>query len=493
MNQLAQKRSSLQSCPLWRREASALAALVLAFSLVPATSHAQAPSSAVRLTVGESFTARVRGTVTKVQVLNPAVADVATYSGRSATIVGVSAGTTELLVFTTRRRHKYSVVVTRVESSRLFKQVKRFLGRIEGIYVSLVGDAIVINGAALTADDFGRAQRAVDIFGNKVKNLVAFKESAVQQVSQIFKRNGLTDVRARLIGGSVFLEGSVGSKAEMNKVGAILRSYGLRAENLIREGGGKQVLIDVEFVELRKSAQERIGVTWPSVYGVASVDGTLQATIPIQPSGQQRQISVNVSAPIQLGRFAVEALYNSGNARLLAQPKLVCGSGRAAEFLVGGEVPIIVVNQNVVNVDFKSYGIKLNVKPTADSMGNIRTDIFAEVSEPDYSVQVQNIPGFRTRRFKTFVTVKDGASIVLSGLFSNAEQKGVTKLPLLGHIPILGELFKSRDFVEQKTTLVVFVTPRVVSARHPWVGKSIRDIQKLYGDYKAEVGWKVFD
>lgn len=474
-----------------RRASKTLGLASLILSLLLAR-PASAERGAVRLSVGQSQTIGVRGTITKVQVLNPSIADVATYSTRSATIVGVDAGTTELLIFTGRRKYKYTVVVTKVEVGRLFKQVRSYLGRIEGIYPRLIGDGIVISGAALTADDYGRAQAAVRLFGNKVRNLVRFKASAVEQINQIFKSSGLTDVRGRLIGGRVFLEGSVGSKDEMGKVDAILRAYGLQVENLVRVGGGKQVLLEVEFVEMRKNGLQRIGVTWPAVYGVNDVTGTLEAKIPIKPRGADA-VTMNISSPIQAGRFALEALYSTGNARLLAQPKLVCGSGKKAEFLVGGEVPIVVITQNVVNIQYKEYGIRLKIQPTADSLGNVRAQIFAEVSEIDQSVAIQNIPGFRTRKFNTFVTVKDGASIVLSGLFSNSEQKSVSKLPLLGHIPILGELFKSREFREQKTTLVVFVTPRVVSADHPWVRKSIRDIQRLYSDYKDEVGWKVFD
>ena len=155
--------------------------------------------------------------------------------------------------------------------------------------------------------------------------------------------------------------------------------------------------------------------------------------------------------------------------------------------------PIVMVTQSSVSIDWKSYGIKLKIKPVADSLGNIQSEIYAEVSEPDRSVAVQNIPGFRVRKFKTDVSVKDGASIVLSGLFSNTEEKSVAKMPLLGHIPIIGELFKSREFQERKTTLVVFVTPKVVTSEHPWVRSTIRDIQKMYKDYEAEVGWQVFD
>ncbi|MCA9671528.1 MAG: pilus assembly protein N-terminal domain-containing protein [Myxococcales bacterium] len=465
--------------------------LTALIALLCSAAPAHAQRRTIRLTVGQSEAVRVRGTITKVQVLNPSVADVANYSTRGATIVGVGAGSTELLVTTSRRRYKFTVIVSKVEVGRVFKQVRAFLGRIEGIYPRLIGDTIVLSGSALTADDYGRAQRAVRLFGNKVRNLVRFKPSAVEQVNQIFQRSGLSQVRARLVGGTIFLEGSVDSKAEDAKVKALLRSYGLNVENLVKIGGGKQILIDVQFVEMRKRGLKRIGIQWPSTF---AVDGQGQFTgqIPISPPGGQ-QIQIQLASPITVSQAAVNLLFSTGSARLLAQPKLVCGSGKKAEFLVGGEVPIVVINNNAVNIDFKPFGIKLKVAPVADSLGNVQTDIFAEVSEPDRSLAVLNVPGFRTRRFKTSVSVKDGASIVLSGLFTNTEEKSVAKWPFLGHIPIIGELFKSREFQEQKTTLVVFVTPKVVSPKHPWVQKTIRNIQKLYRAYEDEVGWQVFD
>lgn len=464
--------------------------MALPLALLLGSGEAQAQRT-VRLTVGQSHTVTVPGTITKVQVLKPSVADVATYSTRGATLVGVNAGTTEVHVWVGARRYRFLITVTAVETSALLKQVRSFLGRIEGIYPRLFGDQIILSGYALTADDYGRAQRAVTIFGNKVQNQVRFKPSAVQQVNQIFRRSGLSNVQANLIGGTLFLEGAVSSKEEMGKVNALLKTFGLQAENLLTVGGGRQILIDVQFVEMRKSGLQRLGVKYPDSIGISG-QGTLTGEVPIQPAGGTK-VTLQILSPWQAGSVTLNLLFSTGYARLLAQPKLVCGSGKAAEFLVGGEVPIVSITQNAISIDWKEYGIKLKVKPIADSLGNIQSEIFAEVSEPDRSVAVQNIPGFRVRKFKTDVSVKDGASIVLSGLFSNTEEKSVSKLPLLGHIPILGELFKSREFQERKTTLVVFVTPKVVTTEHPWVRRTIGDIQKMYKSYKAEVGWQVFD
>jgi pilus assembly protein CpaC len=468
-----------------------LAAVLL---LLGGLQQARAQRQVIKLTVGQSHTVDgrgLRGTITKVQVLNPRVADVASSSTRGATVVGVNSGSTELIVTTTRRTYKWTVVVTAVEAGRLFKQVRAFLGRIHGIYPRLLGETIILSGSALTPDDYGRAQRAVKLFGTNVRNFVRFKPSAVEQVNQIFNRSGLIGVKARLVGGALFVEGAVDSKAEAEKLDALLRTYGLNVENLVRVGGGKQVLIDVQFVEMRKRGLHNIGVQWP---GAVAVTGEAQVTgnIPVS-SPNPTDVNVTLCSPITVGQAAINLLFTTGYARLLAQPKLVCGSGKQAQFLVGGEIPLVVVNNNVVNIEFKPFGIKLEVQPVADSLGTVQTEILAEVSEPDTTLSVLNVPGFRTRRFKTAVSVKNGSSIVLSGLFSNSEAKTVQKFPLLGQIPIIGELFKSREFQEQKTTLVVFVTPKVVTPKHPWVQKTIRDIQQMYQDYESEVGWQVFD
>src|SRR5260370_17914912 len=109
----------------------------------------------------------------------------------------------------------------------------------------------------------------------------------------------------------------------------------------------------------------------------------------------------------------------------------------------------------------------LNISPTAVLSGTAATEIYAEVSAIDRTISIRangfEVPGFRLRDVKTNVSVKDGETIILSGLFNYNEDKEVSKVPLLGHIPIIGELFKSRNFVDGKTEMAIYVTPRVVA------------------------------
>ena len=102
-------------------------------------------------------------------------------------------------------------------------------------------------------------------------------------------------------------------------------------------------------------------------------------------------------------------------------------------------------------------------------------------------------PGFLTRRVDTQVTVRDGETIVLSGLIHVSQGKEVTKVPILGHLPIIGELFKSRRFRERKTELVVFVTPRLVDPLSKHLRKISSDMLRRYKDAEGEVGFGIFD
>ena len=196
--------------------------------------------------------------------------------------------------------------------------------------------------------------------------------------------------------------------------------------------------------------------------------------------------------------MSINFILSDGYARLLAQPKLVCASGEAAEFLAAARCRFRFITANNFSVEFKPYGIILKIKPTADRNGNIHTLIETEASEIDKSVAIAvggniSVPGFRKRKVKTNVTVRHGETIVLSGVFSNDEEKDVTKVPGLGHIPILGELFKSRDFIGTKRELVIFVTPRIVNPDTERIQKMIEDIKNRYKQARDEVGYSIFD
>ena len=154
---------------------------------------------------------------------------------------------------------------------------------------------------------------------------------------------------------------------------------------------------------------------------------------------------------------------------------------------------MVTQNQNGTTVEWKEFGVRLGVLPLVDRIGNINLRIKAEVSQPDSSVAVLNIPGFRTRRVETAVSTSSGETIVLSGIYNNDEQKDVSKFPGLGHIPILGELFKSRAWKENKSELMVLLTPRLVTPSSRRVRRIIDDARRMYDRSSQEVRFNIWD
>jgi pilus assembly protein CpaC len=144
---------------------------------------------------------------------------------------------------------------------------------------------------------------------------------------------------------------------------------------------------------------------------------------------------------------------------------LSCRSGGTARFVSGGEVPIPVVDGlGSTDVQYKEYGVILEVRPKADAGGGIYAEIEAELSQIDDSVRVQNLPGFIKRRSSTAVNVRDGETIVIAGLL--ARERGVSKqsIPGLGRLPALGRLFSSQHKLSRQTELLVLITPHLLTA-----------------------------
>ncbi|MCD6500097.1 MAG: pilus assembly protein N-terminal domain-containing protein [Deltaproteobacteria bacterium] len=451
--------------------------------------HAQS-ARVVRLGVGQTQTVSFSRGFQNVHVLNPAVADVVAYTNKSVTVVGVSPGDTELLVRSFGGRTlRVRVFISKTSVSKLFRAVRRFLGPMEGVHPRLFGDWVILDGRALTARDYGRVVQAKKLFGMKVKNFAGYRPSAVQEINQILTKAGLTTVRATLIAGMVFLEGAVGSKTEMAKVNKVIQTLNLRVNNLVSIGKGRQVLVEVKFVEMQRSRHINFGLQLPAaITGMGSIIGN----IPLYPAGGS-SVNLQLQTPDSAMTVQLNTLFQTGKARLLAKPKLVCGSGEKAKFMVGGEVPIVHEAVGSFNVEYKPFGIMLNIEPVADSRGNITAKLKAEVSEPDWTHAIKGYPAFITRRVETKVTMKEGSTLILSGLYSHKMSKSIFKFPLLGHIPILGELFKSRDYQREKTSLVVFITTRTITASHPWVVKQHRLVNRQMWHFSNETSWELFE
>ncbi|AYV11945.1 type II and III secretion system protein family protein [Shewanella algae] len=246
------------------------------------------------------------------------------------------------------------------------------------------------------------------------------------------------------------------------------------------------VKMQVQIVEFNKSRLNNIGIQWDSVmsgpaFGAAKAFTANPIFSVTSPGNYVGTINEAISDSIGVldtrgwSYFGIvtgigskiQLMAEKGDARMLAQPNLTTRSGEAASFLAGGEFPIPMTSAlGVVTVEFKEYGIKLDIEPEVDEHQNIISRVRAEVSAIDPSVAIDDVPGLLTRKAESVINVKNKETMVISGLVNSEMSKSVSRFPLLGDIPILGELFKSRNFRENKTELVIFVTPTIVYPGH---------------------------
>ena len=190
----------------------------------------------------------------------------------------------------------------------------------------------------------------------------------------------------------------------------------------------------------------------------------------------------------------INLMTRTGSAWELAAPQLSARSGGQATFLAGGQVPIPMAGAfGSTTVEFKDYGIKLSIEPAVNGNGEISTRVATEVSKIDPSVTVMGVPGFLTRSAETEINVRDGQTIVISGLVDMSGSKGFSGIPGLANIPVLGRLFRSDDFRAGRTDLVVFVTPRVITPDSQENLDAIQKSDRMLGDFRQAIGGDIFD
>jgi pilus assembly protein CpaC len=306
---------------------------------------------------------------------------------------------------------------------------------------------------------------------------------------------------ATVVGDKVIVEGDELSDADRDKVAELAKRYPQIVNFTGQVGWEQTVLMDVKVVEFPKSELREMGLKWNPTGGGAlgavwspinrgdngaSVGGRqINITAPttqlppienidktkgvVLPSALTVMSAVNVGLNAQLN-----LLEQNGTAAILAEPQLSTRSGYKASFLAGGEFPYSVSNLNGVTIVFKPYGIKLDIEPRVGLNGVIRAQIDSEVSSIDTSIPSTAGPALLTRRTKTEFNVHDGETIVLSGLLQRTTGTDIDKLPVLGDIPVLGALFRSKRFQNKETELVVFVTPTIVDPRAPGLQERVR-------------------
>ncbi|MGI8931672.1 MAG: type II and III secretion system protein family protein [Sphingomicrobium sp.] len=300
-------------------------------------------------------------------------------------------------------------------------------------------------------------------------------------------------VGARIANDSVILEGIVSSGPAADRAVQVAESYAPgKVINLLSIGSSQQVMLEVRFSEIKRSALKDLGFGFfvggrgNNGFGGAFGNGA-SLTPGADGTGVLGRSAISDAFGVLTRRFgifglnfdaALNALETKGAITTLAEPTLVALSGETASFLAGGEFPIPVAQgggsgtgtgtggNNSISVEFKPFGVSLAFTPTVLADGVINMEVAPEVSsiDPSASVVVNGlrIPGLQTRRARTTVELRDGESFAMAGLLRRDFQDTVRQFPVLGSIPIIGALFRSSNFQREETELVIIVTPRLV-------------------------------
>lgn len=265
------------------------------------------------------------------------------------------------------------------------------------------------------------------------------------------------------------------------------------------------VRIDVMLLEVKKRAIKELGIQWDTAIGGPVLaahkafknndfyrvtrsgpndnNNVAEGIIDAVPNDYNFYSYAGITSYIG---SVVNILEENGDAEVISAPKLMAKSGESASFLSGGEFPVAVVNnEGQIEVDFKEYGVRMDITPQVDKDNNINTRIFTELSSIDFGNAVNGVPGVVARNSETTINLKSGETYAISGLSLAEVSDQVRKVPFLGDLPFIGRIFRSEGRNSDSTELVIIVTPHLLtpdSQRNQQVISAGDTIKKRFDD-----------
>src|SRR5690606_17465327 len=282
---------------------------------------------------------------------------------------------------------------------------------------------------------------------------------------------GVPGVSARLSGRYVVLEGTRAGAADRARAAEIAALYPGEVLDFVGEVDWEtMVQMQVRLVEVRRDQLEKLGIRWDNEAAGPAVAASA--------GGGRGGLSIRASLLSEL-TSRIDLLQQQGLAFTLAEPVLSCRSGDSARFVSGGEVPIPVTDGlGATDVQYKEYGLILQIRPHAGRDGTIHAEIDLELSQIDPSVRIGDYPGFIKRQTSTAFNVADGETRAIAGLLMRESGRDRAAVPGLGAIPVAGALFRSKRRQQRETELLVLISPRRFEAGVPSVSP-VRDQQAL--------------
>lgn len=407
-------------------------------------------ASAANMTVGQNQSVVLNASgVYKVAVANPEIADVVVISSSQVMLVGKKAGSTTLHIWRNGGQFTYTVLV---------------------------------NG-----NDAGAAEM--------IKSLL-----------------GYPDIHVSVAGGKVILEGMVENQYQRDRAEKLAGAYG-EVVNMLEMSHPKQVRIESRIIEISTDKVKNLGIAFGNAADSDSSSGSgdnSSVSLGTEGSfgfGQSHKNSIDTGRPFNwFGSYAninaqLNALVKNGDAKILSQPYVITMSGEKADILIGGEIPVPVnTDDNTVTVEWREYGIRLQIEPVVQQDDGVDTKIQTEVSSLDWSSAVNatsatgvRIPGLLSRKANSHVLMQPGMTMAIGGLISSTESKSVSKIPLLGDIPILGQFFRNTSKTRERKEILILLTPILVDSDYKPVMSeeanrltNMKDEEVLRGDVYAE-------
>jgi pilus assembly protein CpaC len=318
--------------------------------------------------------------------------------------------------------------------------------------------------------------RLVQVYDLKVTyNIVRLKES----LNNILPDE--EDIRVYATHDSIVLSGSVSSAENLDEALALAEAFTpgeSKVRNLLAVTGVHQVMLEVTMAEMSRTVAKRMGINWAWFNDRGNAFVSLLGNLGNFDEESGRFLTEETVGGLT-GLFRgetthdgtvvglIDFLKGNGLIKILAEPTLISLSGQTASFLAGGEFPIPEIDdEGNVGVEYRSFGVELAFTPTVLSKDKISMKVVPAVSELDFTIATTisgaRIPGLTTRKAATIVELGDGQSFAIAGLLKETARENIDKYPVLGDIPILGTLFKSQQFQNNETELVILVTPRLV-------------------------------
>ena len=313
----------------------------------------------------------------------------------------------------------------------------------------ILGEATGSTTAQLWLKDGSRKQLKIVVHPQDLR-------ARLGEVRQLLE--GIPSVSARQAGDRIVLEGALASESDQKRAASIAALFpGLVMDFVGQLGWESMVQMDVRIVEIRRDQLRQLGLRW------ATDAAGPQLSVDVGPGPDSIALAMH-----SVLTSRIDLLEQRGLAQTIAEPTLSCRSGGSARFVAGGEIPLPITDAlGAVDVQYKEYGVILEVRPRADPSGAISAEVDVELSQVDPSMRVRDFPAFIKRRSSTAINSRAGETMVISGLIARERSGDRQGIPGLGRMPVAGRLFSSVRSQERQTELLVLITARQLHMGSP--------------------------